>query len=75
MRNRIKQMIAELLDVQVNSVNDSTTAADFLNWDSLMLLNITVEIEARFGVSIEPDDINELVSIISIENCIKKYNL
>ncbi len=69
----IKKMVAELLEIDLNSIDDNFSANDNANWDSLMLLNLTAEIEEKFGVSIEPEDIPELTSIELIQNCINKY--
>ena len=69
----IKKIISELLEIDLNSIDDNFSANDNANWDSLMLLNLTTEIEEKFGVSIEPEDIPELTSIESIQSCINKY--
>lgn len=73
MLTEIKSIIAELLEININAISDDFSAKDNANWDSLMLLNLTTEIEEKFGVSIEPEDITELTSIVSIQNCINKY--
>lgn len=73
MLTEIKSIIAELLDIDIDAIGDDYSAKDNANWDSLMLLNLTTEIEEKFGVSIEPEDITELTSIVSIQNCINKY--
>jgi len=70
---KIKQIIAELLEIDVNLITDNYSANDNVNWDSLMLLNLTAEIEENFGISIEPEDIPELTSIEAIQQCINKY--
>ena len=70
---KIKRIIAELLEIDVNLITDNYSANDNVNWDSLMLLNLTAEIEENFGISIEPEDIPELTSIEAIQQCINKY--
>ena len=73
MLTELKSIIAELLEIDIEVISDDYSAKDNANWDSLTLLNLTTEIEEKFGVSIEPEDIPELTSIVSIQNCINKY--
>lgn len=42
-----------------------------MEWDSMNQLNLVVELEAEFGVSLEPDEIAEIVDCDSILRMIK----
>lgn len=55
-------------DVKID-VNSSTENVP--EWDSMHQLSIAFEIESEFGVELEPDELTDLKSVISIVNFLK----
>ena len=48
MENRVKKVIAEILDIEINSINDNTSPETVESWDSLKQMNIIVALEEEF---------------------------
>ncbi|MFM1819914.1 MAG: hypothetical protein RLZZ402_273, partial [Bacteroidota bacterium] len=57
----------------IDTIGDNATQKDIIKWDSLNHLNLVVEIEDNFDISIEPDDISEMLSIDQILLVVNKY--
>lgn len=63
MENKIKEVISKVLKTEVN---DSTSQDNCSEWDSLKHLNLIIELEHEFDISIEPDEIAQMKNITSI---------
>ena len=44
-----------------------------MKWDSLQHLNLIVEIEDKYDLSLEPEDISDMVTIEKIIEVVNKY--
>jgi acyl carrier protein len=71
-KDRIKTIMAEVFEIDINNINDNTSQKNLDAWDSLQHLNLIVEIEDQFDLSFEPEDIGEMTSLEKIiENIVK----
>lgn len=52
-------------------ISMETTMADIPEWDSLSFLNVILEIEKTFGITIGPNDAVKMTSIRSITEVIR----
>jgi acyl carrier protein len=69
----VKKILANVLEIDIATIFDNATQKDIAKWDSLQHLNLIVEIEDKYDISIDPEDISEMVSIDKIIEIIKKY--
>jgi acyl carrier protein len=69
----VKEVLAKVLEIDIATILDNATQKDIAKWDSLQHLNLIVEIEDKYDVSIDPEDISEMLSIDKIIEIIKKY--
>ena len=69
----VKEILAKVLEIDIDTIFDNTTQKDIAKWDSLQHLNLIVEIEDKYDISIDPEDISEMLSIDKIIEIIKKY--
>jgi acyl carrier protein len=69
----VKRILANVLEIDIATIFDNATQKDIAKWDSLQHLNLIVEIEDKYDISIDPEDISEMVSIDKIIEIIKKY--
>jgi len=69
MRERIKQVIKETLDL--DEVLDDISQKTCVNWDSMHHLQLVVALETEFDISFEPEDIGSMKSLDEIEEKIK----
>lgn len=62
----IKNIIAEILEVSVDDINDDLAIGDIVEWDSIHHLQIISAIEKEFGFSFTPDVMLELETVSDI---------
>jgi acyl carrier protein len=72
-KQEIKQIMSKVFDLDIDTISDNAIQKDIIKWDSLNHLNLVVEIEDYYDISIEPEDISEMVSIDQILIIINKY--
>ena len=66
MREKIKQVIGDTFEL--TDVPDDISPQTCDKWDSLHHLQLIVALEMEFGVSFEPEDITEMLSLDEIKN-------
>ncbi len=71
--SEVKEILAKVLEIDIATIFDNATQKDIAKWDSLQHLNLIVEIEDKYNISIDPEDISEMLSIEKIIEIIKKY--
>ncbi len=62
-RHKIKEAITNVSDIQFEDIPDSASFRDDLALDSLVLLEISVDIEMHFGLEIHEEELKELHTI------------
>ena len=69
---KIKEMLAEQLDADAESMTLETDIADDLGADSLDVVELIMSFEDEFGVTLPDEDIANLKTVEDIVNYIKK---
>lgn len=67
---KIKEVVAEQLGVDVAEIKKETNLKDDLNADSLDLFQIIMSLEEEFGIEIPTEDTESISTIGDIENYI-----
>lgn len=67
---KIKEVVAEQLGVDVAELKNETSLKDDLNADSLDLFQIIMSLEEEFGIEIPTEDTESIATIGDIENYI-----
>ncbi|MGG4187591.1 acyl carrier protein [Paenibacillus peoriae] len=62
----VQSIISKIMKIPVEKVTLESVKSDFENWDSLNQLNLVMELEANFNVSIPIDEIANIDSVQSI---------
>lgn len=70
--NRVKEIVAEQLGVDVAELNETTNLKDDLNADSLDLFQIIMSLEEEFGMEIPTEDTEKICTIGDIESYINE---
>ena len=68
---RLKQVIASVLQVPVESIGDDTSRETIERWDSLQHMNLVLALEDEFGIYIPDEDatrINSYPLIMQVVN-------
>jgi acyl carrier protein len=63
---QIKQVIADILDVDPNSIDESTSRDNTSTWDSLNHINLLIALEQEFGVTFDPAELESIFSFTDI---------
>lgn len=67
---KIKEVVAEQLGVNVEEIKEETSIKDDLNADSLDLFQIIMALEEEFSIEIPTEDAENIQTIGDIENYI-----
>ncbi len=71
---KIKEVVAEQLGVDVTELTEETSLKDDLNADSLDLFQIIMSLEEEFGIEIPTEDTESIGTIGDIEKYLSKKN-
>ena len=60
---KLKEIIADVLNVEVNDITEDTTFVDDLGADSLDIFQIIMGIEETFDIEIDNDDVSRSLQL------------
>lgn len=63
-KERLRSLIAEVLDVDTVEVTDHAHFADDLEVDSLLALEIAVRLEKEYGVKVAETDMSSITTVV-----------
>ena len=66
MKNKVKEILATILEINVSDINDNFSQKFCSNWDSLNHLNLIIALEEAFDVSFDPEEISLMIDIDKI---------
>tara|TARA_B110000263_G_C14960515_1_gene352371 strand:- start:166 stop:405 length:240 start_codon:yes stop_codon:yes gene_type:complete len=77
MNNLIKlnQLIAEVLDLKIEEINDDLSPKNTDNWDSFNALVMVTEIEEVFTVSFSIEEVEGVTCVADIKKYLKNHNI
>lgn len=73
MKDRILEVLMNTFELDSVDTNCSQRTCD--KWDSMGQLNLVVELEAEFDVSLEPEEIGEMKCYDDIERILKSKGI
>jgi acyl carrier protein len=60
---RVKEVLAEKLDVDESEISDESSLQDDLGGDSLDLVEVIMELEDQFGIKISDEDAQKITTV------------
>lgn len=72
---KIKNIIAEILGINVTDIVSESRLKEDLNADSLKLVQILLAIEDEFQIELEDEDAVSIKTFADIERLVKKYGI
>lgn len=63
---KIKEIMAEILEISADDIEEDSAIGDFPNWDSLNHLKIISTIEKEFGIQFTPDVLMDIEDVSDI---------
>jgi len=73
MEEKVLEILKNVLELDQIDKSISSSTCD--KWDSMAQLNVSVELEAEFSVSLEPEDIAALASYEDIIRILKEKGI
>jgi len=70
MEEKVLEILKNLFELDTIDKTCSQTTCE--KWDSMGQLNLVVELESEFDISLEPEEIGEMVSFEKIIDIIRK---
>lgn len=70
MEEKVLEILKNLFELDTIDKTCSQTTCE--KWDSMGQLNLVVELESEFDISLEPEEIGEMVSFEKIIDVIRK---
>jgi acyl carrier protein len=71
----IEQVVSQVVGVDGDSVDASSSPESVEGWDSMGHLNLVAALEQRFNVSIDIGDAMEMVSVRRIREILRDYGV
>ena len=66
MEEQIRQVMADILDLSPDSIDESTSQDNTATWDSLSQINLLVALEQEFNVTFDPSEVESMFSFQDI---------
>ncbi len=61
--DKVKEVVAEQLSVEIDEIGDAASFQDDLGADSLDLFEIVMELEEAFGIEIANEDVENIKTV------------
>jgi acyl carrier protein len=71
MFEQVKTIIVDLMHLDPNQISEQSSLKDDLTFDSLMILELVLELESHFNVQIDDQEVKAFQHVQDIINCIK----
>jgi acyl carrier protein len=69
----IREIMSKVFEIDVPEISNNANQKEIMKWDSLQHLNLIVEIEDKYDISIDPEDISAMVNVEKIIEVVNKY--
>ena len=66
LNNKIFEIVANVCEVEVASITETSTIGDFPQWDSVGHLTILTNIEEAFDITFEPEEMMDIEDVNDI---------
>ena len=73
MLEKLKEMIGDQLNVDVEQVTEATSFKDDLGADSLDLFELVMAMEEEYGVEIPSEELETLTTVGAVMNYLKEH--
>lgn len=70
MEEKVLEILKNLFEL--DTIDETCSQENCEKWDSMAHLNLVVELESEFGVSLEPDEIASMQSYKDVINFLKE---
>ncbi len=72
MQERIRVVMAQIFNVDIDSITEESSPENIERWDSLKHIQLVLAIEDEFDITFSDDDIPNLLSTRVIEDTVRQ---
>jgi acyl carrier protein len=72
MEDRLKNVIASVLGIGLNTIDENLLFKNLWDWDSLKHINLVTALEEEFGVEFSDEEISEMVTYKFVRDVCRK---
>jgi acyl carrier protein len=72
---KLKQLIADIFDTGVNTINEESSNTTIAMWDSIHQMNLIFAIEEAFDLHLSDEDVVKLVSVKEIRRMLADHEI
>ena len=69
---QVRNVASDIFGIPANQVTAESSPETIDNWDSMQHLNLVLAIEEKFGVQLDPEDIEEMKNIGAVAALVEK---
>ena len=69
---QVRNIASDIFGIPADKITAGSSPETIENWDSMQHLNLVLAIEERFGVQLEPEDIEEMKNIGAVAALVEK---
>ena len=73
--SKLRQVLADVLQIDLTSIDDDTSVDTVENWDSLRHLNLILAIEQEFDISFTEDQTVEVLNFPLIKIVLEEHGV
>jgi acyl carrier protein len=67
-----EEVVSRVLGVAVGDISDETSNQNLAAWDSLAHMNLILEVEATYGVSLSTEDAMGMTDVAAIKRVLRE---
>jgi acyl carrier protein len=69
---QVRNIASDIFGVPADKITAGSSPETIENWDSMQHLNLVLAIEEKFGVQLEPEDIEKMKTIGAVVTLVEK---
>jgi acyl carrier protein len=69
---QVRNVASDIFGIPPDKITAESSPETIENWDSMQHLNLVLAIEEKFGVQLEPEDIEEMKNIGAVAALVEK---
>jgi len=71
--NKVKEIIADAIEVEVTKIEEDTAIGDFPKWDSMGQIIIITALEKEFSIKFDPEVIMDLEDVGDMIEAVEEH--
>jgi acyl carrier protein len=69
---QVRSVASDIFGIPAEKITAESSPETIENWDSMQHLNLVLAIEEKFGVQLEPEDIEQMKNIGAVATLVEK---